>query len=106
MKVNPAIERIVGWLRTSYPAGVPDTDYQPLLALMRRRLTEDEVRELGHELVAGGLVPADRVDVGVGITKVTQELPTIEELDRVTRHLRRFGFPVDTDTPWDPPVQH
>lgn len=34
------IERALNWLRAGYPGGVPDTDYQPLLALLRRRLTE------------------------------------------------------------------
>lgn len=95
--MHTTVERIVGWLRASYPAGVPDKDFQPLLALMRRRLTEDEVHELGNRLVAGGLVPADRADVGVGITKVTQALPSPGELDRVMTHLERCGFPVDAD---------
>lgn len=95
--MNSALDKILGWLRQSYPTGVPDQDYQPLLALMRRRLSEDEVVELGHKLVERGLVPADRVDVGVGITKITQDLPTSAELDRVTNHLRQYGFPVDTE---------
>lgn len=96
--MNPALEKIVGWLRASYPTGVPSQDYQPLLALMRRRLTEDEVLELGNRLVAGGLAPADRVDVGVGITKVTQDLPAPEEINRVMAHLVDHGFPVDDPT--------
>jgi len=95
--VNPALERIVGWLRHSYPAGVPERDFQPLLALMRRRLSEDEVHELGDRLVADGLVPADRIDVGVGITKVTQDLPAPDEIDRVVHHLEAYGFPVNDD---------
>lgn len=92
--MNPTLEKVVGWLRASYPTGVPERDFQPLLALMRRRLSEDEVHELGNRLVAGGLVPAERVDVGVGITKVTQELPSPHELDRVMTHLEHYGFPV------------
>lgn len=93
--MNPAVERIVGWLRQSYPTGVPERDFQPLLALMRRRLSDNEVDELGYQLIAGGLMPADRVDVGVGITKVTQDLPSPEEIDRVIHHLERGGFPVE-----------
>ena len=41
--MNPALERIVNWLRVSYPTGVPERDYQPLLALMRRRLSPEAV---------------------------------------------------------------
>lgn len=97
--MNTALERVVGWLRQSYPSGVPERDFQPLLALMRRRLAPDEMHELGNRLVASGLVPADRIDVGVGVTKMTQTLPSPEELDRVMGHLERYGFPVDED--WD-----
>lgn len=67
--MNAYLQRVVDWLRAGYPNGVPDTDYQPMLALLRRRLTDEEVAELGDELVRNGLVPADRIDVGVGITR-------------------------------------
>lgn len=93
--MNAYLQRVVDWLRAGYPNGVPDTDYQPMLALLRRRLTDEEVAELGDELVRNGLVPADRIDVGVGITKVTDELPTDGELQRVGSRLREEGFPVD-----------
>lgn len=93
--MNPAIERIVGWLRASYPTGVPERDFQPLLALMRRRLSDTEIDELGSRLVDGGLMPAGRVDVGVGISKVTQDLPSPQEIDRVMHHLEQGGFPVE-----------
>lgn len=89
------LDRVIAWLRASYPAGVPERDYQPLLALMRRQLTDEEIEQLGARLAADGMVPADRVDVGVGVTKVTQELPSASELDRVLEKLRTSGFPVD-----------
>lgn len=89
------MQRIVAWLREGYPQGVPERDYQPLMALLRRQLSEDEMDDLGNELVARGIVPADRVDVGVGITRVIAELPTTEEMDRVTTHLREHGWPVE-----------
>lgn len=95
--MNSFIERALNWLRAGYPNGVPDTDYQPLLALLRRRLTDEEVDELGQELVRSGLVPADKIDVGVGIIKVTDDLPTDEEMTRVGERLREGGWPVDLD---------
>lgn len=49
----PALQRIVGWLRAGHPQGIPDNDYLPLFALLRRRLSEEEIRELGDELVRG-----------------------------------------------------
>ena len=93
--MSPVLDKVIGWLRASYPTGVPERDFQPLLALMRRRLTDDEITQLGQHLAADGLIRADRVDVGVEMTKVTQDLPSLDELNRVMERLRRSGFPVD-----------
>lgn len=87
------LKGVVSWLREGYPAGVPDQDYIALLALLRRRLTEPEVQEVARELAAEGLIPADRVDIGVEITKVTNDVPTADDIDRVIDHLAFRGFP-------------
>ena len=39
------LNRVVAWLRRGYPSGVPEHDYIALLALQRRRLTDDPFRE-------------------------------------------------------------
>lgn len=83
----PLLDRIVGWLRRGYPDGVPARDYLPLIALLRRRLTDEEVLLVQRYLRESGALPSDRIDVGVGITHVTGDLPTPEEIDRVQRHL-------------------
>ena len=54
------LQRIVAWLRTGYPHGIPERHYLPLVALLGRRLSDDETRELGERLVAGGA----RLDAG------------------------------------------
>ncbi len=46
------LARIVAWIVAGYPEGVPGPDRVPLLALLRRRLTDDEVRAVVAELVA------------------------------------------------------
>lgn len=38
-----AFERILNWLREGYPEGVPPKDHFALLALLKRRLSEDEI---------------------------------------------------------------
>jgi hypothetical protein len=90
MTMPPVLDSIVTWLRAGYPAGVPEQDYLPLLALLARRLTNDEVAavaaELGRE---GGSV--DHTDIGTLITKVTNELPRNEDVDRVRRQLATAG---------------
>ena len=35
-------QSVLGWLHSGYPDGVPRTDYYPLLALLKRALSEDE----------------------------------------------------------------
>ena len=91
------LDRFINWVRAGYPNGVPDQDYVPLMALLRRRLSDEEVTDLGLELVRKGIIPADRIDVGAGILKRTLELPSPDEMDRVSERLRVGGWPVTAD---------
>ena len=44
MTENPTVlDNVLGWLHEGYPEGVPPKDYFPLLALLKRSLTEEEV---------------------------------------------------------------
>lgn len=87
------LSRIVAWLREGYPTGVPEQDYVALLALLRRRLTDDEVAEIARELSAEGLAPLDGADIAVSITKVIDEVPSPADIERVRDHLAFRGFP-------------
>ena len=87
------ITRVVQWLRAGYPGGLPEQDFVPLIALLRRRLTDAEVTAVGSRLVAAGDLPASRVDVGTAIARVTSELPSDDDVDRVRRYLVEHGWP-------------
>jgi hypothetical protein len=89
--------RVVGFLRAGYPEGVPAHDYIPLLALLRRRLSDDEVIAIATELISGGNVPVDGTDVRVAITKLTDEMPSPEDTERVMRRMAAVGLPVSDD---------
>ena len=90
------LNRVVGWLRAGYPAGVPEQDYIPLLSLLRRRLTDDEVTAISKQLMVTADGTPNRVDIGVGITRVTGELPAEDDLARVRARLTAGGdFPED-----------
>jgi hypothetical protein len=93
--MNP--RSVLDWLREGYPSGVPSKDYIPLIALLRRRLTEVEVREIAAaiaEQVPNGSTTDASADIGVHITKLTDALPSDEELTRVERHLTQYhGWP-------------
>ena len=81
------LDSVLGWLREGYPQGVPAQDYVPLLALLRRRLTEDEIAAIVKELDVEGRVPIDSADIGASITKVTDALPSEDDINRVREHL-------------------
>ncbi|MBS1695195.1 MAG: DUF3349 domain-containing protein [Actinobacteria bacterium] len=87
------LARIVAWITAGYPDGVPGPDRVPLLALLTRRLTGDEVK-----LVASALMDReefDHVDIGVLITQITDELPSTEDVERVRERLAAKGWPLD-----------
>lgn len=92
------VRRFVDWIRVGYPDGVPGIDHQPLLALLRRRLSEDEVREVCDALVESGSWPADGIDIGVEINKATNELPLPSDVARVAARLHDAGWPVEDGT--------
>ena len=109
MALPPVLSSIVSWLRAGYPYGVPDNDYVPLLALLSRRLTREEVAAVAAELArqvepsANGHVepangssptngrPVDNSDIGVLITKITNEMPREEDVARVRSQLATAG---------------
>lgn len=95
--VNRFLSAVVSWLRAGYPDGVPRTDYLPLLALLSRRLTADEVRLVAAQLLRQPeLDPElDDVDIGAAIMSITDELPAPEDVERVREHLAARGWPLD-----------
>jgi hypothetical protein len=85
---------ILGWLRLGYPQGVPAQDYIPLLALLRRRLSDEETVWVAKEILASGHAPVGAADIGVLISKVTNEMPSEDDVQRVREHLEAAGWPV------------
>jgi hypothetical protein len=80
-------------LRAGYPEGIPPTDTFAVLALLTRRLSNDEVIAVAHELMQRG--DFDDVDIGVAITQITDELPSPEDVERVRTRLAANGWPLD-----------
>jgi hypothetical protein len=90
-----AVQRVVGWLRAGYPTGVPEQDYVALLALLRRRLTDDEIAEvvayLQNEFPEGD---ATRGDVHVAIERLIEQPPLPADVSRVSSVLASVGWPL------------
>ncbi|MGB6516465.1 MAG: DUF3349 domain-containing protein [Mycobacterium sp.] len=91
--MNRFLTTIVDWLRAGYPEGIPPTDYFPVLALLTRRLSNDEVKAVAHELMQKG--DFDDVDIAVLITQITDELPSPADVERVRERLAAKGWPLD-----------
>jgi hypothetical protein len=91
--VNRFLNSIIAWLHAGYPEGIPPTDYFPVLALLSRRLTNDEVKAVAKELMQRG--DFDHIDIAVLITQFTDELPAPEDIERVRERLAAKGWPLD-----------
>jgi Protein of unknown function (DUF3349) len=92
------VAKFVAFVRAGYPQGVPQTDYIPLLALLRRRLSDDEVAAVVTRLVGRGELSIGTADIGAAIIRITGELPSPADLDRVRRRLDATGWPADPTT--------
>jgi hypothetical protein len=91
--VTKFLAKIVAWITSGYPEGVPGPDRVPLLALLKRQLSDDEVAAVVRKLLERG--EFDHVDIGVLITQITDELPQPEDIERVRARLAAQGWPLD-----------
>jgi hypothetical protein len=85
--------KIMRWLHTGYPRGVPPTDYIAALAVLSRRLSDDEVKEVARELIRRG--DFDGAEIGVLITRCLDDLPTPDDIRRVQRQLAVWQLGTD-----------
>jgi len=91
--VNRFLRNIVSWLRSGYPDGVPQQDYLPILALLSRGLSKDEVTQIARELKH---VPDPGfIDIGAEILRITDWLPAPADIERVRAKLATYGWPLD-----------
>ncbi len=104
MALPPFLGSVVNFLRAGYPEGVPPQDYIPLLALLRRQLSEDEVAQVADELATSG-DPASGAAIRAAITAVTHETPIDADIARVSAHLAAGGWPLASPHLTGPPPQ-
>ncbi|WP_432968520.1 DUF3349 domain-containing protein [Dactylosporangium sp. CA-233914] len=97
------LTRSIDWLRAGYPSGVPRQDYVALLGLLRRKLTEDEVRKFARDLAEQSQESADPITAGDIEAMISDEVlqkATPEDVVRVSAHLAAGGWPLA-----DPPAE-
>ncbi|MCV7077580.1 DUF3349 domain-containing protein [Mycobacterium szulgai] len=85
------VSKIVAYFRAGYPSGMPLTGYVPIVALSRRRLADAEIVSVTEQLIAQGCWVIGNADVGVAISRLTQEMPALDDIERVHDRLDTLG---------------
>lgn len=89
------LDSVLGWLHSGYPEGVPPKDYFPLLALLKRSLTEEQVVKAAQTVLRGN--DSDSVtedEIRDAIQQVIEKEPNPEELHQVAARLASVGWPL------------
>jgi hypothetical protein len=86
----------VDWLHEGYPDGVPPKDYIPLLALLKRSLTEDEIVKIASSILQQGNFdnPVTAEQINRTIREVTAKEPNRDEMHQVAARLASVGWPL------------
>ncbi|GAA1040768.1 DUF3349 domain-containing protein [Virgisporangium ochraceum] len=94
--MSDVLARALEWLRAGYPTGVPRQDYVVLLGLLRRRLTDDEIRRIARQLadLAVDGEPITVADIERMIDGSVLQSATPEDVERVSAHLAAGGWPL------------
>ncbi len=91
MDLSHWVSSIVAFVRAGYPTGMPATGYVPMAALSRRRLCDDDIAAIADQLVMRRRWPISSADVGVEITRITDQMPSPDDIERVHRRLDAIG---------------
>lgn len=86
------------WLRAGYPEGVPPKDRIPLVALLYRSLTTEQIEDIAVALGEAAGRAEDptitRAEIGALIEQVTQAEPAAADIGRVASVLAAAGWPL------------
>lgn len=91
------LDNVLGWLHQGYPEGVPQKDYFPLLALLKRSLTEEEVVKAAQSILKS--TDSDEVTeaaIRAAVQAVIDKEPNPEEIHQVASRLASVGWPLAT----------
>ncbi|WP_307850585.1 DUF3349 domain-containing protein [Rhodococcus qingshengii] len=99
------LKAVLDWLRSGYPEGIPEKDHFAVLALLRRRLSDDEIDQVVALSVEHAHETPDRhIDyerVRELIAGTMGEEPSEEDIERVTRRLSEVDWPLTTSESHD-----
>ena len=90
------LQSVLGWLHAVFPDGISRTDYYPLLALLKRSLSEDEVVQAAFSVLRDS-DPHDPVtadQIREAIRETAEKEPTADEVNQVAGRLAMVGWPL------------
>ena len=94
------VVRVLNWLEAGYPDGVPPQDRFPLIALLQRRLTDEQTRQIVHDLTSPGALESrgegeiTQDEIEELITRHLRETPSTDDVSRVSARLAAGGWPL------------
>jgi Protein of unknown function (DUF3349) len=91
------VQCVLGWLRAGYPEGIPPSDYIPILGVLQRRLTSEEIRSIADDLAeqsSGSDVPISRQDIQSMIRETVLQQASESDVARVSARLAAGGWPL------------
>ncbi len=102
-RTESLLSRMIGWLTAGYPDGIPATDRFAVVALLKRRLSDEQIHEIVETLTApdaavrtGGFISDAEIE---GLTRrVMSERPSDGDLARVSARLAAAGWPLEGTT--------
>ncbi|HEX3546378.1 MAG TPA: DUF3349 domain-containing protein [Mycobacterium sp.] len=92
---HTVLDNVLAWLHEGYPEGVPPKDYFPLLALLKRSLTEEEVIEAAQSILKKNDTETVTEDeIRKAVQSVIDKEPNPEEIHQVAARLASVGWPL------------
>lgn len=89
------LDNVLGWLHQGYPDGVPQKDYFPLLALLKRSLTEEQVVKAAQTILkANNADTVSEQEIRSAVEQVIEKEPNLEEIHQVAARLASVGWPL------------
>jgi hypothetical protein len=90
-------QTVLDWLRAGYPEGIPAQDYAPILGVLQRRLTPEEIQGIAEGLAAQALTspdPITRDDIEAMIEQTVYQRASDADVARVSARLAAGGWPL------------
>jgi hypothetical protein len=90
-------QSVLDWLRAGYPEGIPPQDYLPILGVLQRRLTADEIHTIAEglaEQLSRSEAPITRADIEEMIEDTVYQRALGSDVARVSARLAAGGWPL------------